>query len=348
MYKIIWLFVLLLGALSTQVLGGESVRSEAGRVAILYDDLLLLHQTGAGHPERPERLASVVQHLRADYGGAKQLYWPSFKQASLSALRRVHSADYLSLVEQEVSLVKQGVAVLSTGDTVISTKTNAVAKLAAGAAIAGVDEVMTGHATAAFALVRPPGHHATTSRGMGFCVYNNVAVAAKYLQQKYGIKRILIVDFDVHHGNGTQDIFYEDESVYYFSAHQSPLYPGTGTRNEVGSGKGAGTTLNVPVPAGADERVILKAMNAQLMPAMKTFKPEFILVSAGFDSHAGDLLGGLNYSHAGYGAITKALLTIAQPHGNNRIVYVLEGGYVPDNIKYSVASILDALLATKP
>lgn len=322
----------------------HSATNATDKVAILYDDRFLLHDTGPKHPERSDRLKSVVDYLRSDYPSANRLYWPSFTLATKQSLKMVHTNSYLALVENEVGRIEKGTAMLSTGDTVISPNTLVAAKLAVGAGMAGVDEVMAGNARAAFALVRPPGHHATASRGMGFCVYNNVAIAVKHLQKKHGVKRVLIVDFDVHHGNGTQDIFDEDDSVFYFSAHQSPLYPGTGSSDEVGVGKGRGTTMNIEVPHMANESIILDAIEARLVPAMQRFKPEFIVVSAGFDSHAGDLLGGLGYSDAGYAAITKQLLAIAKPYAKQRMVFVLEGGYVPDFITHSVASIISELL----
>lgn len=334
-----WLLLLSLSAHLTTVHAADSAK-----VAVLYDQQFLLHNTGAHHPERPERLSDTVDYLKVDKALNKQLIWPSFKPATTKQLSLVHTPAYLNLVAEEVGdLAPDETANLSTGDTVISSHTLSVAKLAAGAAIKAADLVMQEKVSSAFVLSRPPGHHATRDKGMGFCVYNNVAIAAEHLRKTHGLKRVLIVDFDVHHGNGTQDIFYDDDGVFYFSVHQSPLYPRTGDSDETGVGKGEGFTINVPLKKQSGDAEIFRAINTQLVPAMQQFKPEFILISAGFDSHAGDLLGGLNYSDAGYKQIAQSLATIANQHAKGRMVYVLEGGYVAENIARSVAGILKVL-----
>jgi acetoin utilization deacetylase AcuC-like enzyme len=202
---------------------------------------------------------------------------------------------------------------------------------------------MAKKAASAFALVRPPGHHATSNRGMGFCVYNNIAVAAKYLQKEYGLKRILIVDYDVHHGNGTQDIFYSDESVFYFSVHQHPFYPGTGRENETGQGKGKGATLNVELPEGSGDKLLVSAFEQNLVPAMKNFNPDFILVSSGFDGHKDDLLGGLSYTSNGYKSVATILTELANKYADGRIMFMLEGGYTSSSTNESIIAVLEVL-----
>jgi acetoin utilization deacetylase AcuC-like enzyme len=202
-----------------------------------------------------------------------------------------------------------------------------VAARAAGTALNAVDAVMEGRARNAFCVVRPPGHHANASRGMGFCLLNNIAIAARYAQRRHGVGRALIVDWDVHHGNGTQDIFYGDGSVFFFSTHQWPLYPGTGRANERGSGAGAGTTMNCPFPAGSGRREILGAVRESLMPAMREYRPELVLVSAGFDSRVGDLLGRFTLTDDDFAELTEAVMEIADASAGGRVVSLLEGGY---------------------
>jgi len=223
--------------------------------------------------------------------------------------------------------VAVGHGVLSTGDTEIGPRSLEVARRAAGGVLNAIDAVAAGALKNAFCVVRPPGHHATPGRGMGFCIFNNIAVAARYAQNKHGIKRVLIADWDVHHGNGTQDCFYTDGSVFFFSTHQAPWYPGTGAAQETGEGAGKGTTLNCPFPAGSGAEKILGAFRTRLVPAMKEFKPELVLLSAGFDSRAGDPLGRFQLSDDDFTALTDTMLEIAGHSAGGRLVSVLEGGY---------------------
>ena len=315
------------------------------KVGVIYSDQFLLHDTGKNHPENPDRLISVVENLIVNPLFKDSLIWPKFNPASLEQLQLIHSKNYIKKVEHETSLLtNNSTSYLSTGDTVISKQSDHVARLAVGAGIKGVDMIMSKEISSAFALVRPPGHHATATRGMGFCIYNNIAIVARYLQKQYGLKRILIVDFDVHHGNGTQDIFYEDDSIFYFSVHQHPFYPLSGRPSEIGLGKGKGFTLNVDLPKGSGDSALIKAFSNKLIPSMKKFKPEFILISAGFDAHEGDLLGGLNYTQSGYKQAAIILKNIAQEHSLGRTMYMLEGGYVGENISQSVNKILEVMI----
>ena len=313
-------------------------------VAILYDDIFLEHNTGSGHPERPERLFDIIDTLKHNPDYKYDLVWPKVKKATNKEIALVHSRDYINLVENEIrGLINNSPAFLSTGDTVISAKSLEVAKMSVGAGLTAADEVMKGNVKAAFSFNRPPGHHATKDRGMGFCIFNHTAITARYLQQKYGIKRVLIIDFDVHHGNGTQDIFYEDPTVFYFSIHQHPLYPGSGRPSEIGSGAGEGSTLNVDLPEGSGDEQFIQGMNTYLIPKMMAFKPEFILVSAGFDAHQGDLLGRLAYTSKGYKEVAKIINNIQKKYKSQGIIYMLEGGYDPENIDEASRAIIEEL-----
>ena len=253
--------------------------------ALAADPICKEHQTGAHHPERPERFDAALGALTG-----LDLVRLDPRLATEDELALCHSRPYIRLVEREVTT---GFHELSTGDTIISPRSLDAALRATGGALNAVDAVMGGQAQNAFCIVRPPGHHATADRGMGFCLFNNIAIAARYAQKKYGVERVLIADWDVHHGNGTQDIFYSDGSVFFFSTHQSPWYPGTGAADETGEGPGLGTTLNCPFPAGSGREEILGAFEQKLLPAAEAFQPGLVLISAGFDSRIGDPAGQL-------------------------------------------------------
>lgn len=314
-------------------------------VAILYDEIFLEHNTGSGHPERPERLFEVIDTLKNNPDFKYDLVWPKVRKADNSELALAHSDKYIQLVESEIrALDNDSPTFLSTGDTVISPKSLDVVQMSVGASLVGIDEIMNGNVKAAFSFNRPPGHHATEDRGMGFCIYNHAAIAAKYLQNKYSLSRVLIIDFDVHHGNGTQDIFYDDPSVFYFSIHQHPFYPGTGRPTETGMADGEGFTLNIDLPKGSGDEEFIKGFSEELIPKMNDFKPEFILISAGFDAHDNDLLGKLSYTPKGYSQVAKIINSIYKNSNAKGIMYMLEGGYVPENIDNASQAIIKRLL----
>ena len=308
----------------------------------VFDELYRRHLVGdAGHPERPERLTAVLGGLEKA-GVLNALTRIPARPATDDELALAHDRSYVELVKRELANV-EGVKQLSTGDTDVTRESLAAARAAAGGVLNAADAVASGRMKNAFCAVRPPGHHATQNRGMGFCIFNNVAIAARYLQKVHGIRRVLIVDFDYHHGNGTQDIFYDDDSVFYFSTHHYGAYPGTGSAAETGRGKGLGTTLNVPLPPGASDAQILAAFEQQLVPAARRFKPDFILVSAGFDGMRNDLLGQFDITPQGYAAITRVIVRLADELCQGRIVSVLEGGYRLDGLAESVAAHVKAL-----
>ena len=297
------------------------------------------HTTGAGHPESPARFDAVLGGLH-DFGLESELLSIASRPVTDDEILRCHTAEYFGIVKRDV---QSRARTLSTGDTGLSPGSPDAARLAAGGVLNAIDAVVQRKVQNAFCLVRPPGHHASAERGMGFCIFNNIAIAARYAQQKHGLGRVLIADWDVHHGNGTQDIFYEDDSVFFFSTHQSPWYPGTGKSAEIGHGKGDGFTLNCPFPAGAGRTEILGAFKDKLAPRMKVFKPELVLISAGFDSRLGDPLGGFTLSDADFADLTAVMLEIADEHAGGRLVSVLEGGYNLNGLALAAASHVKAL-----
>jgi acetoin utilization deacetylase AcuC-like enzyme len=291
--------------------------------ALLADPIFRDHLAGRDTPECPERFDCIVDALRGN-GIVERLLPVPPRAATEDELALCHTREYLAIARRDVA---SGRLCLSTGDTDIGPNSWAVAARAAGGVLNAVDLVAAGEARNAFCVVRPPGHHAGAGRGMGFCMFNNVALAARYAQRKHGAARVLIVDWDVHHGNGTQDIFYADPSVFFFSTHQWPLYPGTGRADETGSGPGQGTTLNFPLPAGSGREEIFAAVEQSLVPAMENYRPEFVLVSAGFDSRINDILGRFTLTDPDFTDLTAAVLEIADRYAQGRVVSVLEGGY---------------------
>jgi acetoin utilization deacetylase AcuC-like enzyme len=308
--------------------------------AFVADPACKEHDPGYGHPENPKRFDAVHTAL-TQAGLVAKMMTLEPKSVSHDDLRLVHDRGYLRLAESEIA---SGATQLSTGDTNINPRSWDAALRAVGSGFAAVDAVLEGRAKNAFCLVRPPGHHAGVGRGMGFCVLNNVALAARYAQRRHGLGRILIADWDVHHGNGTQEVFYNDGSVFFFSTHQWPWYPGTGRPHETGAGAGKNTTLNCPLPAMSGRTEIVGAFEEKLCGAMDTFKPELVLISAGFDSRVGDPLGHFLLTDDDFAELTVLLRKIADRHANGRIVYLLEGGYSLTGLASAATAHVAALI----
>lgn len=295
------------------------------RTGLVCDACFEQHRTGVGHPERPERLKAIAAALN-DRGLLSSTKAIEPVSAEFQHVERNHDQDYLERIQRWCA---EGRRHGDTPDTDLSPKSFDVALLAAGSLIRAVDGVMVGEIDNAFCAVRPPGHHAERNICMGFCIINNVAVAARHLIASHGLERVVILDWDVHHGNGTQHSFYDNPQVYYISLHGHPgiLYPGTGYAHERGRGAGEGFNLNVPiVPPGGDD-VWRKAFDEQVLPAIDAYRPQFVLISAGFDAHRLDPLGPLELDTESYGWMSNALLGIARSYCSGRLVSVLEGGY---------------------
>jgi acetoin utilization deacetylase AcuC-like enzyme len=306
------------------------------RVKLFFDPLMIEHDTGPGHPEQPDRLRAIRDRLR----GANHSFvdWCEPEAATRDDVERIHTSSHVDQVEA----LRGGSGRLDP-DTVVSPRSVEAAYLAAGAAIGAVDASHSVDDSTAFALVRPPGHHAESDRAMGFCLFNNIAIAADYATAELGYSRVLVLDWDVHHGNGTHYSFYDRKDVFVFNTHRSPFYPGTGDVEEMGRSNGSGYTLNIPMPGGMGDGDYRHAFETVLEPVMEQYEPQLVLVSAGFDSHEQDPLGGMNVTSEGFGALCRRAMQIAKDHADGRIALVLEGGYDLDGLAESVEACVAAL-----
>ena len=309
------------------------------RTGIVKDSRYLQHTAGSSHPESPERLAAVYEMLDNPHMSWKYVDIEP-RAASHDEIAYVHTGPYIDFV---AGTAGKSYVILDP-DTITSAETYEIAKLAAGGLCNAIDAVMTGGVDNAFAFVRPPGHHAGPGNSAGFCVFNNIAIGAAHAMKRHGLKKILIVDWDLHHGNGTQKIFYTDPRVLYFSTHQYPHYPGTGSLHEIGEGQGLGYTVNVPLRPGAVNGTFISAFRRILEPIALQFEPELILVSAGFDIYYQDPLGGMRVTPEGFAAMTRVLLNIADQCCSGKLVAVLEGGYHVAGMTRSVKATLEEML----
>ncbi len=312
----------------------------APKTGLVYGDVYLQHNTGPGHPDRPERLTAMVDRLKQK-GLLEQMLAIKPAPAAIEWVTTIHSQQY---VERLKKGCEEGVPFMDTRDSPVCKATFEVALNAVGGILAAADAVMEGKIRNAFCAVRPPGHHALRDQAMGFCYFNNVAIAARYLQEKHKLAKVLIVDWDVHHGNGTQAAFDGDPTVFYFSVHQHPFYPRTGLATDRGVGKAVGTKLNVPLPAGSGDAEYKKAFEEQLRPAALAFKPDFVLISCGFDAHEGDLLGRMKVTTPCYAELTRIVKGIAEKCCGGRLVSVFEGGYNLDNLASAAEAHVRALM----
>lgn len=312
------------------------------KTALIHHPIYEKHDTGLGHPETPKRYTAVMDVLHKD-----EKFWSSLveiipEKASKGLIQAAHTPQHYKRVEGAFAHGQDRLD----ADTTISMKSFEAGLYAAGGAIAGVDAVMHGTADNAFVVVRPPGHHATSEHAMGFCLFNNVAVAARYAQNNYKeIDRVAIIDWDVHHGNGTQGIFYDDPTVHFFSMHQYPWYPGSGSRGETGFGRGLGSTMNIPVKANTAAAEQTGMFEGALEDISKNFKPDLIMISAGFDAHLTDPLGQLKLEDKDFVSMTKTLKEWAGDVCSGRVVSCLEGGYNLDTLGKTVKSHISALAA---
>ncbi|MFC1481012.1 histone deacetylase [Candidatus Neomarinimicrobiota bacterium] len=297
------------------------------------------HADIAGHPESPTRLSAIVDGLKAS-GRWTDYPIVEAELISLEALSVVHSGEYIKFIEEACN---RGVTLVDGADTLVTKGSWVAAMKAAGAGVQAVDEAFSEQLSSAFILCRPPGHHALSDRAMGFCLFNNVAVAAQYALDRYGLDRVAIIDWDVHHGNGTQDIFYGSERVKYISLHEHPLFPGTGAKDEIGIGPGSGFTHNFPLAPGQSDREYINVFETAIADIVLSYKPELLLISAGFDAHHRDPLGHMTVTSEGFGELTKICTKLADEICSGRVISMLEGGYDLTGLSESVVQHVDAL-----
>ncbi len=305
---------------------------------LYYDPIFQQHKTG-DHPENGRRILPVVRHLRS-IGLDSSCQQPEWNAAVEEQICHGHTREYVDSVMQFAS---RGGGYIEQ-DTFVSEKSYDVARMAVGAVCDAVERVVGGEDKTAFCLVRPPGHHAMPNHAMGFCLFNNIAVGARVATRELGMERVLIVDFDVHHGNGTQATFWEDANVGFFSMHREPFYPGTGAADEIGAGPGLGTTLNVPITFGTPREKQLSVFAEKLQDFARRIRPQLVLLSAGFDSHKDDPIGSLGLESEDFRVLTRCVLDVASEHADGRLVSALEGGYNPDALTESVTIHLEELL----
>ena len=312
------------------------------KTGLVQDERFGEHKTGSGHPERPERLARIASVLR-DRGLADACTSVDVSAVDMALVQRIHQDEYLDRLRHACA---ENLPFIDAVDSAICSKTYDIAQLATGAVINTIDEIMAGRLQNAFCAVRPPGHHTERDRSMGFCMFNNIAVAAQHLIDDHALQRVLILDWDVHHGNGTQHTFEEDPRVLFISLHGHPnyVYPGTGFENEKGSGPGEGYTINLPMMPGTSDDAYHRAFDDPILPAIDRFDPQFVLVSAGFDAHRADPLAPLELETECYGWMTDRLTDLAKKHCQGRIVSLLEGGYDLDALGECVALHVTRLL----
>ena len=307
-------------------------------VGFVYDPLYLEHDTGE-HPENGRRMTATMELLQAS-GLLEQLARIEARDATPEELALVHDARYIAAIRR---VADEGGGWVDP-DTLITPRSYDVAARVVGGTLAAADAIMRGDVTSAFCLVRPPGHHATPVQAMGFCLFNHLAIAARYLRERHGLARVAIVDFDVHHGNGTQDAFYGDASVLYVSTHEYPFYPGTGAAEEVGEGAGSGYNVNIPMPHHCGDREYARAFDEVVAPVVRRFRPDAILVSAGYDAHFADEIAYERLSVDGYGALVSKTNALAAELCRGRVLYALEGGYHLTALPWSVRRTLELLL----